>query len=377
MDRVQRLAAQCGSVKTACQELGIAPATYYRYRKCVGGHVRPALRKDWNQLAREWECSIFGQLSPVDARHLRYDAAAAVGRCFGLPSHARETDIRDQLRRLDKALCEVFDTYDDIGRDARGLVDEIHGSTGTQPSFASLMDRLRPLARQVTELAKGMEEIAEETGAARGGRDYDSRIDGLVVALASLYARRIREPPCHTISPDDGEPSSEFNIFVDDVFRYFLPELEVPEHVFDTYDDIGRDARGLVDEIHGSTGTQPSFASLMDRLRPLARQVTELAKGMEEIAEETGAARGGRDYDSRIDGLVVALASLYARRIREPPCHTISPDDGEPSSEFNIFVDDVFRYFLPELEVPPNALIEAMRHAAARIDYSDDIERRD
>ena len=114
----------------------------------------------------------------------------------------------------------------------------------------------------------------------------------------------------------------------------------------------------------------------MDRLQPLARQVAELAKGMEEIAEATGAARGGRDYDSRIGGLVVALATLYAWRISKQPDHTISPDDGEPSSEFNIFVDDVFKYFLPELEVPPNALIEAMRHAAARIDYSDDVERR-
>ncbi len=228
VERVLRLVAPCGSVKAACQEVGIAPATYYRYRKRVGGHVRPALRKDWNQLAREWECFIFGQLLPVDARHLRYEVAAAVGRCFGLPSHARETDIRDQLRRLDKALCEVFDTYDDIGRDARGLVDEIYGSIGTQASFASLMDRLQPLARQVAELAKGMEEIAEATGAARGGRDYDSRIGGLVVALATLYAWRIRKQPDHTISPDDGEPSSEFNIFVDDVFKYFLPELEVP-----------------------------------------------------------------------------------------------------------------------------------------------------
>ena len=228
VDRVLRLTAQCGSVKAACQEAGIAPATYYRYRKSVGGHVLPALRKDWYQLAREWECFVFGQLSPVEASHLRYEVANAVDRCFGLPSRARETDIRDQLRRLDKALCEVFSTYDDIGRDARGLVDEIHGSTGAQLSFASLVDRLRPLARQVTELAKGMEEIAEETGAARGGRDHDSRIDGLIVALATLYAWRIRKPPYHTICHDDGEPSSEFNIFVDDVFRHFLLELEVP-----------------------------------------------------------------------------------------------------------------------------------------------------
>lgn len=236
VSRVQELTIQGRTVTEACRELGLAPATYYRYRKIAGTHLRPALRKDWSRIARDWRHPLLDQLPTHQARNFRYAVADAVRGCFSVPAPIRQSDMREQLRELGEAITALLETYDGLGSDVHGLVDDIAGQSYTHPAFASTVHDLRHFAKEVSTLAQGLSEMLEESGSASGGRDRDSRIDSLTVALATLYARHTGKQPVHTYDPYGVEslPSSEFNKLVFDVFDHFLPELQVGRHTLVT-----------------------------------------------------------------------------------------------------------------------------------------------
>ena len=232
VSRVQKLTMQGRTVAAACKELGLAPATYYRYRKSTGGHIRPAIRKDWSRKARDWQHPLLDQLPTHQARNFRYAVADAVRGCFSIPAPIRQADMRDQLRELGEAITALLETYDGLGPDVHGLVDDIAGRSYTHQAFASTVHDFRHFAKEVSTLARGLSETAKESGSASGGPDRDSRIDNLTVALATLYARYTGKLPVHTYDPYGVEslPSSEFNKLVFGVFDHFLPELQVGRH---------------------------------------------------------------------------------------------------------------------------------------------------
>lgn len=234
--RIQELTKQGRTVAGACKERGLAPATYYRYRKSTGAHIRPALNKDWKHIARDWRHPLLDQLPTHQARNFRYAVADAVRGCFGVAAAIRQSDMRDQLRELGEAITALLETYDGLGPDVHGLVDDIAGQSYTHPAFASTVHDLRHFAKEVSTLAQGLSETVEESGSASGGPDHDSRIDNLAVALATLYARHTGKLPVHTYDPYGVEslPSSEFNKLVFGVFDHFLPELQVGRHTLVT-----------------------------------------------------------------------------------------------------------------------------------------------
>ncbi len=236
VNRVQELTVQDRTVAEACREVGLAPATYYRYRKIAGTHIRPALRKNWTQIARDWRHPLLDQLSPLQARNLRYEVAQAVRARFGIPAPIRQAVLLKELRQLELAFIALIETYEGLGHEARGIVNDIAGRTDVHPSFASEVDELRHFANEVSTLVRGLSETVDENGSASGGPDHDSHIDSLTVALATLYARYTGKPPTHTYDPYSAGslPSSDFNDFVFNIFDHFLTELQVGRHALAT-----------------------------------------------------------------------------------------------------------------------------------------------
>lgn len=220
--------AQGASVADVCRQLRISQATYYRWRRRFDHTYCIPVNKDWNELARTWDCSLLHQISRGAARNLRYEVAGAVGAVFGKPSDPRSMAIRDELRGFQNALVGLFDCHDALSHQARSLLEEQSVSSRSATPFYELLDRLRPLAKELAGLANAIDEIASESGESKGGRNRDARIDRLVMSLATLYARQTGKRPYHTTDIERGEPVSEFNTFVEDVLAHFLPEIPVP-----------------------------------------------------------------------------------------------------------------------------------------------------
>ena len=70
-----------------------------------------------------------------------------------------------------------------------------------------------------------------------------------------------------------------------------------------------------------------------------------------------------------------AVADFLANAERTPdvaPSHTVEPDSQMPVSPFNDFFDSILRHFLRDLEISDHAVMEAMQHASARIDWTEE-----
>lgn len=230
--RIQNLTKRGHTNAEACKALGIAPATYYRYRKIAGVDIQPALRKDWNQIANVWQHPLLERLSPTEARNLRYNIADAVRGCFSVPAAIPDIDICAELCRLDKALKALLATYDSLGRDARGLVIDLRAANIRTPDFASTIEQLRSLEVEISLVADGLVKNVKERKKHRRLPNRSSRIRNLAAALATLFARHFGKQPLHIFDAysDEPQPSSEFNLFVRSVFDHFLPELAVGPH---------------------------------------------------------------------------------------------------------------------------------------------------
>lgn len=228
LERVEAKRHQGLSVAEACKAVNLSPATYYRWRNFYGLGIKPAIIKDWNELARSWECFIFGQVTPEIARDLRFDVARAVAGAFGVPSPPRLTLQRDRLAKFRDQLKLAFSAYDELDRETAGFLEEIAERDGYRKPFSTLFERLRPFLEQIGELIKGLDEEAIAYGEALGGPDHDPRIQRLVVGLAVIYQNHVGKPPRHTTDKETGGHLSEFNTFVEDVFEYFLGDQDLP-----------------------------------------------------------------------------------------------------------------------------------------------------
>lgn len=143
------------------------------------------------------------------------------------------------------------------------------------------------------------------------------------------------------------------------------------------YAALGDGARAHLEELHEPTRLQRSFATLFEAAAALRQDLDAYLGAWAEQARELGESGSGPQSDPRVPILVTALASLFAKHGDQIPTHTFNPEDGLPSSRFNHFVASIRRHFLSDpafSHLTDNAFNEAMRHTAARLDFSSDQE---
>ena len=80
---------------------------------------------------------------------------------------------------------------------------------------------------------------------------------------------------------------------------------------------------------------------------------------------------GGRKVDPRVRSAVTQLADIFAKYVRAPVSHTISKATDRPIGRFDHFVLSAFKHFVPYYKIPKRALLNALRHGAARIDHKE------
>ena len=252
LQEIEARRASGEQIKDICADLGIAPATYYRWKKKSLQAIAPAIRKDWAELAERWQCFILEMVEEAQTRRVRSDVADAVSRVFGVPPQDRSTTTRDEIRKFIGILSPPIEAFESLSSTARGLLEETFEPNQPNASAASLLYRLEAMLPALKELEQRLTEYAVEIGHSGGGRDQDQRIQILVTALADIFTRYLGVLPTHTTDKERGQPMSWFNTFVEDVFEYFLPELRVPPAALR---EAMRDAVTLVDwsENAGST----------------------------------------------------------------------------------------------------------------------------
>lgn len=193
----------------------------------------------------------------------------------------------------------------------------------------------------------------------------------LIERVASEAARRLRREVGLVFRQVFSRPAENRTTVTARELRSFTSDLQ---RCLDAYDALSERAQDHLEEIREQSDVGESLPSLLARVKSLAGQAKDHTQALSGHVLQKGQAAGGRHADPRIPRAVVALATVYAREFRQHPLHRTDPDSGEPIGEFNSFVEEAFDHFVPDLRPPKTALREAMRHAAARIDYSEDFD---
>ncbi len=144
------------------------------------------------------------------------------------------------------------------------------------------------------------------------------------------------------------------------------------------FDGLSPQAQSWLDEVpepHASDLEGP-IGPALDQLRSHHMALPHIIEDLRGAKRLNDRGRGGPTADPRLVPLVTRLAAIYAKYIRQPPAHTFNAY-GPPdfTASYNRFVLRAFRHFLKGHPVRPTALREAMRHAAARVDWQHDVAR--
>ncbi len=123
-------------------------------------------------------------------------------------------------------------------------------------------------------------------------------------------------------------------------------------------------------EIREGVGKKRNFLDLYGATRALEPSLTTLMEEREVFAREAAAHGLGPLRDPRTARLVAALATIWNQFSGKRPSHTVDPSSQLPVSPFNDFFDSVRRHFLRDVEISDHAIMEAMQHISARIDWS-------
>lgn len=137
----------------------------------------------------------------------------------------------------------------------------------------------------------------------------------------------------------------------------------------EAYEALGDFANELLVDMREQNEDMRSFSSLFEAARALEPRLAATADAWEDHAEEATIYGGGPIRDPRVARLVMALATIWRQYSGKPPSHTINPDSQRSVSRFNKFVGNVRRHFLSDQQISTNALTDAMRHTAARLDW--------
>lgn len=148
--------------------------------------------------------------------------------------------------------------------------------------------------------------------------------------------------------------------------------IEALGNVEEAYSGLDPRTSEELEDLGFDHGTKATYGSTFRQTILLKRELSEYLEAYREHLDETGVSRGGRNTDERIPCFVMALAGYYNKYTGKEPFHTTNPSSGEMMSEFNTFVEDAFSEIIPELKVGNTVLREAMREAAATLDWSYD-----
>jgi hypothetical protein len=219
--RVRDLANKGFTIAAACKKVGIAPSTYFVHRRNSEEPRFPALDREWDALARNYEPQELGNLD--NRGHL--SLARAVGETFrtifSRPVHGLTP--RQRSRQLGKLLARstaLINTFDSLGYDTLSELsllseeDDLNGQGLIEPAI----ERIRVYAVVIDRKVRDLAAVGPMKMSDSGGPRPDPRIYTATMRLTNIFTRHSGQLPTHRTDPASGKVNSRYNHFVRHAF---------------------------------------------------------------------------------------------------------------------------------------------------------------
>jgi hypothetical protein len=164
-------------------------------------------------------------ISPADIRELARRAEHVITTIYSQHKPLRPSAAARKLHALANSLTRAASAMSELGPSGFELIlVSIPGSTEPHPNtFSENLDYLERLAKGATHAAEFKSDEAKGLGDNLGGRPADTRLTAVVILLMDAYRGQLKVIPTHTVDPDTGIGSSQFDKFLQLCLLRFLP----------------------------------------------------------------------------------------------------------------------------------------------------------
>lgn len=225
------------TVKEACEEVGISPASFYRWKDRRSEEQYPALDRHWDELTRAYEPKLPPKLASSNTFTLRRAVGDIFRHVYGKPASTRTArTIANDLEGFAGALERVVARYRSLDHEGRSLAEAAAAvavaANNEDLSLSQVMASLEELSLDFPNMVEAIRDQADLSPRPRGGPVFDTRVRTAAPHLATAFTQHLEQLPTAWRAADD-TPGSAFQKFALHAFAHFLGSDRPPDDRID------------------------------------------------------------------------------------------------------------------------------------------------
>lgn len=212
------------TVKQACAEVGVSPASFYRKNARRSGERYPALERDWDELARAYEPKLPSKKASSNTVTLRRRVGDIFRHIYGKPASTRTVQaVSEDLEDFANSLERLILRYQSLDPEAQALLEAAAAVAANDESLSlsRLMADLEAMSLRFPDVVEAIRQQAHLSPRPSGGPVFDTRVRNAAILLATTFAQHPDQEPT-AWRADDDTPGSAFQKFALYSFDRFL-----------------------------------------------------------------------------------------------------------------------------------------------------------